>query len=1223
MTMNRFGEIPINPDVKQDRSGKKKQEPEILPAAPGPAHSQETDLTEEQRDAAHEVKQEAEPDGETVAEHPAESGAAPDTYSPSPRPRPARKKKQGGERRALRIVSWLMAVPLCIVLLYTVGSYFLVPLYIKGPLARSVGQRLARPVEISRAVFSPFTLRLFLEDITIGPVADDRSEQRLLECARIDCRITLDRIFSGILVCEGVKVNDLLMQVNRDAAVSSDLDSAWRLIVPSANMTRGSLWPEWLLPGEITLTGGTVLVDDPAAQKQYRIEQIELYLPPLDPNQVDAERLPRLSALINASPVQIEAVRGEGSNGQTETRFDLKIKSVVLANYIQTLPVLEQKLKLAEGQADMELRIIFPQTGSGGQRILLEGSSTLSAIKIVDAAGKAVFSVPAASLRFQIAPLSQRYRFPQITLDNPLLNLSATAGEEKQAGLTMSELGRVLLTPVRLPLNLGIDQLQVTGGQVHISLPDSAQKELSWKDVNYSLENFASPGLSLEEKKGGPTRFIFNMADSNGEKAAKLTGEGEILADGSVKGQVSLEQFDMLRYQDLLPRTGLGPAQGRGDLHFTFESLKPVYGDKEEQETASVFRVREGEFYLADYVLKAGGQKAAAGGTLHCGELQVEPAARQLTCSTLELADSEIFNPIALTAVLGKPAKGKSWQLDARNLRLKGTRLHVPLLQSLCSAEKDLVLKDFTAEAKDLGQENAANNITAQASVGAKGSVKVSGGYSLGQNKGGLQVDLQHLDFALFDPCLSQTMIPKVKQGTINIQGNVSLPAKEFSGQVWVNDVVAGEENGPSVSWKLATSDRVTLRTDPPHLDLGEIMVRKPAVQPGLIESDNLVRNFIQPGKPSFQKLAISKVSIEDGQFSPFWPVLLPGYQPRLEGISGSISALGQKSMPFSLSGKVGDLGNFKVAGKTGMDRLESYTLDMPSVSLAPFADFFLTNMGMSVESAQGKWQQTMTRADNVAKYVADIRFQGLLPVAESPLILISALRLGNNGELQAASKEDVADGSEPPFLLTSVQQQLQRESIRADISEELVLREYFPKLQLPGQISFAPGLAQPLSPEGLAGYKELFELRPYLGLRLHAVVDNATDREALRRILQEEADLQREAENSRRALIKLQREEREKKRLAELKNGNTPVVGEKIPEDELAGDLEPLPYVQVEVTEAMLAELAINRLHAVQGYLQKDLAVDPARVKVGEGFSDGPPQVELHLVPTLTGKKP
>jgi hypothetical protein len=1221
--MNRFGEIPINPDVKQDRPGKKKQEPENLPAEPGPALSPETDLAAEQPEAAPEVGQGAELDVEAVAEHPTGPGAVPDTYSPSPRSRSARKKKKGGNGLALRVLSLLVAVPLGIVLLYTVGSYVLVPYYIKGPLARSVGQRLERPVTVSRAVFSPFTLRLFLEDITIGPVAGDRSEQQLLECARIDCRITLDRIFSGILVCEGIKVNDLLMQVNRDAAVSSDLDSVWRLIVPSANMTRGSLWPEWLLPGEITLTGGTVLVDDPAARKQYRIEQIELYLPPLDPNQVDAERLPRLSALINGSPVQMEAVRGEGSNGQTETRFDLKITSVVLANYLQTLPVLEQRLKLVEGQADMELRIIFPQTGSGGQRILLEGSSTLSAVKIVDTAGKAVFSVPSASLHFQIAPLSQRYRFPRITLDNPLLNLSADAGEEKQAGLTMQDLGKVLLTPVRLPLNLGVDQLQVTGGQVHVSFPDSAQKELAWKDVTYALENFASPGVSLEEKKGGPTRFTFNMTDSTGTKAAKLAGEGEILADGSIKGQVSLDQFDFVRYQDLLPRTGLGLSQGRGDLHFTFESLKPVFGDKEEKEASSVFMMRGGELHLVDYILKVGGQKAAAGGTLHCDALQLEPAARQLTCSTLELADSEIFHPVALTAVLGKPAKGTSWQLDARNLRVKGARLHVPLLQSLCSAEKDLVLKDFTAEAKDLVQENGADNITAQASVGAKGSVKVSGGYSLEQNKGSLRVDLQHLDFALFDPCLSQTVIPKVKQGTINIQGNVSLPAKEFSGQIWVNDMVAGEEDGPSVSWKLATSDRVILRTDPAHLDLGEIMVRKPSLQAGLIDSENLVRNFLQPGKPSFQKLAIGKVSIEDGQFSPFWPVLLPGYQPRLEGINGSLSALGQKSMPFSLSGKVGDLGNFKVAGKTGLERLESYTLDMPSVSLVPFAEFFLTNMGMSVETAQGKWQQTMTRADNVAKFATDIRFQGLLPVAESPLILITALRLGKNGELLTESKEDVADGTEPPFLLTSVQRQLQRESVRADISEELVLREYFPELQLPGRISFAPGLAQPLSPEGLAGYKELFGLRPYLGLRLHAVVDNATDREALRQILQEEADLKREAENSRRALIKLQREEREKKRLAELKNGNAPVVVEKIPPDELAGDLEPLPYVQVEVTEAMLAELAINRLHAVQGYLQKELAVDPARVKVGEGFSDGPPQVELHLVPSLADNQP
>ncbi|MHB1351192.1 MAG: DUF748 domain-containing protein [Desulfobulbaceae bacterium] len=1211
--MKRFGEIPINPDDQKGRSGDGRQESEspaegVAPTTALPEPDVRGDLPEEV------------PEGEPV--YAGETEPAPDAYRQPTSRRTGKKRKRPPGRRLPRLAAWLLLLPLTLFLLYVVGSYLFVPLYIKGALARTLSQRLDRPVAISRAVFSPFSLRLFLEDIAIGPVIGDQSEQPLLSCARIDCRITLARLSSGILICEDVLIRDLQMQINRDAAVSSDLADTWRLLIPSANKSKASLWPSWLLPGEITLTGGTVLVDDPAERKQHRIEQIELYLPPLDPQQALDERLPRLSAVINESPVQIEAVRDLGSGGRMETSFDLKVKSVVLANYLEELPVLDQRLRLVEGQADMELRLIFPQTGSGGQRVQLEGSSTVSAVKVVDQHGTNVFSVPSAQLDFHIAPLGQRYRFSKILLEDPQLHLTLKNDDAGKSGLTMSDLGSVLLSPVRLPLNLGVDLLQLTGGKVLVALPGKTQKEFAWNDVSFNLEHFTSPGVSLEEKKSGPAHFTFHAVDNAGKQAVTLAGEGDILPDGGVRGKAALDQFDFNRYQGLLPRTALNFTKGSGSLHFTYESKNDLPGKGETPGEDATFRVSEGDLAVTGYALNVQGKKAAAGKSFRCADLRLDGPSRKLTCTTLELSESEIFAPGFLLAALDTKPDGASWQLEMTNLRIKDGRLHAPLLRPLCSVDKSLLLADLDLDAKDLAAENAVNNISAQGRVGGKGSVTINGGYSRAKKQGNLQINLQHLDFALFDACLRESLVPAVKGGTINIQGNVSLPANEFAGQISVHDLLAGEENGPSVAWRLATSDRVRFQTDPLHLDLGEIMVRKPVIQPGLINSENLLRNFFHPGKPLFKNLAVSKISIDDGRFSPFWPVLLPGYQPELEGVNGSISDLGGKAMPFSFSGKVGGVGDFTVSGHAGMNRIEEYALALPTVTLTPFADFFLRNMGMSVESARGTWQQSMTRADNVAKISTEIGFQGLAPVVESPLLKISSLLLGNKGDLRMEIRDDLTEGSERPLLLSAVQQHLQRQKIRVDISEDLVLRELFPDLQLPNQISFAPGEAQPLVPEGLAGFKQLFGIRPYLGLRLHAVIDQETDREALRRMVQEEADLKREAENSRRALLKLQREEREKQRLAEMKAGKTPVVTEEeIAPDELAGDLEPLPYVQVEVTEGMLAELAIKRLHAVQGYLQRELAVDPARVQIAEGFNDGPPQVRLRLVPSMVGK--
>ena len=256
-----------------------------------------------------------------------------------------------------------------------------------------------------------------------------------------------------------------------------------------------------------------------------------------------------------------------------------------------------------------------------------------------------------------------------------------------------------------------------------------------------------------------------------------------------------------------------------------------------------------------------------------------------------------------------------------------------------------------------LGAEEVENNISASAAIGIDGTLKVSGGYSVAKDKGDLLFNLQHLDFRLFSPCLSGTFIPTVNKGTINIQGSYQPPRKEITGQVWVNDLAAGQQNGPYVGWQLATTDKATLSLDPLHLDLGEILVRKPVMVPGLVGTDIPLRNFFLPDKPDFTKIAIRRIHVEDGRFLLPWPIIVAGYQPWLGDLKGEISSLGQGAMPFSLRGEVEGLDGFRIEGNTDINGVGNYSLKMQEVNPAPLAAVFRKELGLTVGSALVTWE--------------------------------------------------------------------------------------------------------------------------------------------------------------------------------------------------------------------------------------------------------------------------
>jgi len=1189
MALDRFGEIPINPD---DDPGKAETDEEA-------ASGTEDDVS------------------------PAQQAAPPAPVEKRLRPQPPqRTARRPPDRRSVslfRILIWLL-VPLLLIVVYGVGSYFLVPALVRGPLAGQLSAQFNRPVAVHRIIFSPFSLQLILNDITIGPVHGDLKGGNLLECSKLQCKLVLQRILQGKLLCSRVDLQDVLLTLRRDAASFNDLSDVLSLFSLQFGTEAVSVWPGWLELGELDISGGTVLFNDDITGRQYRLEQAALYLPPSDPVAKGKDRLPELSAVVGSSPVHFKAVQIADSAGNVETSFELQVREVLLSNYLDYLPQSDSRFQLVDGQADIDLRIVFPVAAETARRLLINGESTIIGVRIADANSQTVVAAPEVRLAFQFAPLAKQIRFTSITATEPEFFVTMPGiGEKETLGLTPAEAFRTLETTILSPAGIVIEKMQGMNGRLHISPPGSSKPAITWSDVTFTLNGFENTGLTELQKRIEAAPYVFRATDNFGDRVMKISAEGQIYPGSGLNGQVSVEQLDFKRYRNLLPQTLLQVEEGIGSMRFSYDITAAGKGPGK-----SVTSVHDGEMTLADYSLEGGEHNSLSGRQLVCRNLMADTSLRTITCDTLELHTSSIRSEAPL--VSWKPSKngsgGRKWQLLVNNMKIRDSKLHVPLFRKLCDGSEDLELEQLSLDIENIHADAADNNLTAAARIGPKGTCKVHGGVSLPGGNGNLLLTAQNIDMKLVNPCLASTLIPRITQGTLHVQGNISLPDGRFSGQMWVNDMAAGEQGGPQISWQLASSDQVQLSLSPVLLQLGEVMVRKPAVIPGLLGSEMVLRNFFHPGKPAFEQLAIDRIKLEDGRLSLPWPIMLPGFQPDLVDISGTLADLHKGSMPFAMHGRVQGVGPFTVQGTASADRVENYTLTLPDFSLGPFTDFFRKETGLSADSARGIWRQELIRNGDTSILQTNVRVRELYPVLQSPLLQVSSLLLDKDAALAMELKEEFPSAEDGPFLFLSMLRYMQHQAVRAEISQRLVLQEFLPDLSLPEQVPFAPGTDEASEPSVLSDYAALLDQRPYLRLVLQGSVDEVDDRSALQKRLQQEADRATDRENQRRALEKQKRAEMEKQRLEAIKEGKMVIESEKIDPAELTRDLEPLPRVQVSVTPDILRELAGTRVRSIYSYLVDQLFIDPGRVALGEETLSGQPGVHIRLEPVLTVQK-
>ncbi len=1143
------------------------------------------------------------------------------------RPSPAQRRGPPGRPcrfRPGRGSFWIM-LPFALAALYGIASFFLVPLLVKGPLASNVSARIDRPVRIRRVLFSPFTLRFFCSGISIGAVAGDRNSRKLLDCGSLECDLSIASLFRRQLILRQLVVDRLALNLVRFPDSSYNLSTAYRLLFPETGVRRLPVWPSWLVINGIKVTDSRILFADLVSGDQHRIEKISLSVPSLAGLEGRGDVTPQLSAVINDSPVRIKGVTSRTADGSLEARASLHLERVNLKDYLSYLPRMQGKIKLIDGQADIDLELVLPQASVGLKGLSLRGDVSFRELHLQSRDGLANLRVPTAGMSVRVKPLAQQYRFKDIVLTRPALSLTLKrkkGGQAKGGGLQgdFADLAGLFQESA---FGLRVDRLQVDQGRVNLRLDAGPGHDLLWDDVHLALTGLVSPGYGGHYKDRRPAAsYVLSGRSTAGGETMKASVQGRVGAGFGMDGRVTLSNIDLAVYRSLLPQAAVGLSRGRVDLDsaFTF-SPRPGQG----------LRLHDGSLRLRDFSMAVQGRKLLAGQELSCRGLQADFAGRRLSCQQLRLLRDEIFLRRLAGLPANRAAARDAWRLAIQSLEVKRSVLHAVVPRPLNPGRPGLplILAGLSLQADGLQmKDHKKDNVSATARIGKKGRIRVNGTYSLVSRQGKLQVAISNLALRTLAPLVSSWFVPKIRQGVVHARGIVTLPARNFVGLVWLDDVAAGPVKKPLVSWQQAMASGVSLSLRPFHLAVDEITVKKPLVAAGGDPAQNGTGRFFrrrrqQDHDGAGRIFSISRIHLSDGRFVLSRPVVLPGYRPELNAIDGTLSSVRPAGpMDFNLHGKIGAKGDFVINGTTGFQQVDKYTLKVSGLPLAPMQAEFRRRLQADVRAATGQWQQIFTRTATATTVADRVLIRGLRPDPGSEFSGVLSLLTDENDTIELQTTGERAPGSKPPLLMESVFERLRYERVKAALSPELVVKEVLPQLDLPVQVSFAPGKAELTKPESLAGYAILLQKRPHLRLVLTGSYDPVRDLAVLRSVLQQEADRRRRAENRRRAEQRRKIAAREKARLAAIPAGSNRVVSEKISPGELDGDLQPLPPVQVRVSPAMLQKLARQRLAAVRGYLLRNPV--PAKQKITDAEkvrADGA-LVTITLQPDFNRKK-
>ncbi len=335
-------------------------------------------------------------------------------------------------RRSLALVAQSSVAAVAVWLLICALLWLAVPPLLKWQAETRLGASLGRAVTIGAVDFDPFRLDLRVTAVRIdaSPLADSepsraRPASPLLTIGTLHVDFAVSSIVELAPVIEALEIDNVRLRVTRTGPGRYDIDDFLQRLAPRQSSTATSAaQPTRFALYNLQLRDAAVRFDDRPAARIHEVSALDLALPFLSnlPAQVDVKVTPRLSFRLNGVPFRSDGFATPfAATRAGELR--LSVRALDLKPYAGYLPM-SWPLRLENGTLAADVSLGFSAPPSGTPTWVVQGTASLSDVRVADAAGDAVvaWNKLAVDLR-RVEPLARRIALSAVRLDGAQVQL--------------------------------------------------------------------------------------------------------------------------------------------------------------------------------------------------------------------------------------------------------------------------------------------------------------------------------------------------------------------------------------------------------------------------------------------------------------------------------------------------------------------------------------------------------------------------------------------------------------------------------------------------------------------------------------------------------------------------------------------------------------------------------------------------------------------------------